>query len=358
MTPLLLLRVHTDQRLGLGHVARAMAIQAAWKALGGTAVLAVSGDARAARIGAGRHPWTDAALPMESVYLGEDLHAPVPESLKTRGQVALLDLWDADASMVAALRPLRVAILEDDGDAHEVADLLFQPYLEGVSWPAGPAKVVNGHKVKPLETRRGTCRVLRGAPYIVVSPQARQMRPRREPLQPLSVHRLLATFGGTDGPGLAQRAHQVLRTLVLQDRWRGTCTLVAPQGVKGATFPGLTVLDAVPDLVRRIQDHDAVWCAGGLTLAEAACLGVPAAAWGQNRRQHLMISDLALANGCLNLGLGPEEDLAHTSDALERWLGPEGQDGRQELTRDGMTLVDGGGAARIAQELWTLARGY
>jgi hypothetical protein len=85
------------------------------------------------------------------------------------------------------------------------------------------------------------------------------------------------------------------------------------------------------------------------------CLGIPAATWGQNDRQHLILGDLAQFNGCLNLGVGPESDLGLTELALQQWLGPEGQDGRQEQVRDGMALVDGMGAARIAQELWRLA---
>jgi hypothetical protein len=79
------------------------------------------------------------------------------------------------------------------------------------------------------------------------------------------------------------------------------------------------------------------------------------AVWAQNERQHLMMGDIALANGCYNLGIGPEADLDATADALEHWLGPEGQETRQEQTRDGMLLVDGTGAGRVAQELWALA---
>ena len=69
-----------------------------------------------------------------------------------------------------------------------------------------------------------------------------------------------------------------------------------------------------------------------------------------------MIGDIALANGCYNLGVGPEADMRATEDSLEQWLGPEGQETRQEQTRDGMLLVDGMGAARVAQELWALAQ--
>ena len=64
---------------------------------------------------------------------------------------------------------------------------------------------------------------------------------------------------------------------------------------------------------------------------------------------------VALANGCFDLGMGPGADLAIVRAALAQWLGPEGQDNRQEQVRDGMVLVDGLAASRIAQELWQLA---
>ncbi|MFZ1615165.1 MAG: hypothetical protein WAT51_13380, partial [Holophaga sp.] len=356
MSPLLILRVHTDLRLGLGHVARALAIHEAWSALGGQTCMAVSGDSRARRVGGGRHPFLDQPLPCEAVDLGENLEAAIPESLRAKASVVLVDQWDTRSAQIQALRPLAIAVMEDDGDAHEAADLLFQPYLEGVHWPAGPLKTINGKKIRPCETSHGSCRVLRGLDYVVVSPVATLQRPRREPQQPLSVRKLLLTFGGTDGPGLAQRAYEVLGDLAANGHWRGISTLVAPQGVKGPAVPGCTVVPQLPELTRRIPDYDAIWCAMGLTLAEALCMGIPAAAWGQNERQARMIGDVAQSNGCFSLGEGSEVDLQATGEALAQWLGPVGQEARQEQVRDGMALVDGMGAARVAQELWALAK--
>lgn len=355
MSPLLILRVHADLRLGLGHVARAMAIQEAWRALGGQACIAVSGDGRARRVGGGSHPFLDQPLPCEAVDLGENLNAPLPAELQARGAVVLVDQWDTTAASLQALRPLKVAVMEDDTDAHEVADLLFQPYLEGVKWPDHPVKVVDGRKVRPFETRHAGCRVVRGSAFIVVDKTALDLRPRRMPIQPLAVHRLLVTFGGSDGPNLAQRAFDLLGRLAAEDHWRGHCTLLAPNGIEGKLFPGCTVLQSLPNLTRRIQDFDALWCAAGVTLAEALCLGIPVSVWGQNERQHAILADLAMANGCFDLGVGTEADPAITAEALTGWLGPEGQDSRQEQARDGMALVDGLGASRVAQELWKLA---
>ncbi len=354
MPPLLILRIHADLRLGLGHVARALALQEAWHAQGGRCAIAISGDDRARRVGGGTHPFLGEPLSCEARYLGEDLHAPLPADLKSRAAVVLVDQWDTTAASLEALRPLKVAVMEDDTDAHEVADLLFQPFLEGVAWPDHPVRVVDGRKVRPFETRHGACRVLRGSPFIVVARAALDLRPKRMPLQPLAIHKLLVTFGGSDGPNLAQRAFDLLAGLAAEDRWRGTCTLLAPNGIQGTPFPGCTVVRDLPGLTRRLPEFDALWCAAGVTLSEALCLGIPAVAWGQNDRQHAILGDLAQANGCFNLGLGTEVDPAVAAEALAGWLGPEGQDGRQEQVRDGMALVDGLGASRVAQELWRL----
>lgn len=355
MSPLLILRVHADLRLGLGHVARALALQEAWRAQGGQTCIAVSGDDRARRVGGGTHPFLDQPLPCETQYLGEDLHAPLPEDLKARAAVVLVDQWDTSPGFLQSLRPLKVAVMEDDTDAHESADLLFQPFLEGVRWPDHPVKVVDGRKVRPFETASGPCRVLRGSHFIVVDKAALDLRPKRMPLQPLAVHRLLVTFGGSDGPNLAQKAFDALARLAAEDRWRGACTILAPNGIQGEPFPGCTVLRGLPGLTRRLSEYDAIWCSAGVTLAESLCLGIPTAVWAQNERQHVILSDLALANGCFDLGVGPEADLGIVREALAQWLGPEGQDNRQEQVRDGMALVDGLAAGRVVQELWRLA---
>ena len=118
----------------------------------------------------------------------------------------------------------------------------------------------------------------------------------------------------------------------------------------------ITVLPGMQNLTGRLPEFEAVWCAGGITLAECLCLGIPVAAWGQNERQHRVITDIALESACINLGLGPEADMAIVQEALAHWLGPLGQESRQEQSGNGMALVDGSGASRVIQELWELAK--
>ena len=327
--------------------------------MGGIATIAISGDERARQIASGENLFSESQLPCPAVYLGEPIDAPLSEEIKSRGTLALVDLWDASHDQVRALRPLKTALMEDDGDVYESADLLFQPYLDGIKWNSNPIRTENGLKLRPYEEQRNGCRVLKGSAYIVLSALIGQLRPRREPIQPLNVKRLLVTFGGTDGPGLSQRAYEVMTKVIGENGWNGHCTLLAPSGINrinSAYSTRITVLSGLQNLTKRLHEFDAVWCSGGVTLAECLCLGIPVAAWGQNERQHRVITDIALESACINLGLGPEADLDIVQEALVHWLGPLGQESRQEQSSNGMALVDGSGASRVVQELWELAK--
>jgi spore coat polysaccharide biosynthesis predicted glycosyltransferase SpsG len=356
MQPHLIFRVHSDFRLGLCHVSRALATASIWKTMGGIATIAISGDRRAKLIAAGKDPFSESLLTCSAIYLGESINEPLPDHLKSEDTVALLDLRDATQDQVKALRPLKVAIMEDDGDAHECADLLFQPYLEGIRWNNSPGRNKKGDKPRPHEEQRNGCRVLKGSAYIVLSALTPQLQTLRKQIQPLSAKKLLVTFGGTDGADLAPRAFDVIKKINEKNGWNGHCTLLAPGGLDVADTPGISVLPAIHNLTLRLPDFDAIWCACGITQAECLYLGIPVAAWSQNDRQNRIIADIALEGACINMGFGPEADLAIVQEALANWLGPLGQESRQEQSINGMTLVDGSGASRVAQELWDLAK--
>ncbi|MCL1893970.1 MAG: hypothetical protein FWG02_07035 [Holophagaceae bacterium] len=356
--PHLIFRVHADTRLGFGHVSRAVALAPLWTALGGNATIAISGDDRAEGIVFGSSPFSGDPLPCPAIYIGNSIDSPLPEDIKSGGTIALLDLWSATQSQVEALRPLKVALMEDDGDAQECADLLFQPYLDGLKWGKSPIRTENGIKLRPFEEQRGKCRVLKGSEYIVLSAKATHLRPRRDSTQPLNIKKLLVTFGGTDGPGLASLAFKVLNNALNNDDWGGNCTLLSPRDMSDIDIngnPRISVLAGINNLTAHLQEYDAIWCAGGITLAECLYFGIPVAAWAQNDRQQGMISDIAMEGACINLGIGVEADLSVVQSALSDWLGPLGQETRQEQSANGMTLIDGSGANRVIQELWTLA---
>ncbi len=352
MTRRLILRIHIDPILGLGHLTRAMAIHEEWRDLGGIVTMAISGDDRARQVGRGINILQTGELPANIVDLGEDHLAPLGEKLE--GDIVLFDQWTSSKEQIKEAFPRKIALMEDDGEAYEEADLLFQPYLEGIVWPDHPIRVKDGIKLKPHEDIRGKCHVLCGASYIVASPIVRTLRSKRQPEQPLNAQKILVTFGGSDAAGLAQKAFDILKNLHQEGRWRGSSTILAPQGIRGDLFSGCTVHTSVTQLCEKIPHYDVLWCSGGVTLIDSLCLGTPVIAWGQNERQVQGLTELGQHGACFGLGEGPSADSRTVEDAIEHWLGPEGQESRQEQVAAGMGLIDGLGAMRVAKELWKL----
>jgi spore coat polysaccharide biosynthesis predicted glycosyltransferase SpsG len=320
------------------------------------ATIAISGDERARAIASGKDPFSESHLPCSAIYLGKSIDSPLSGYLKHEKAVVLVDLWNITADQVKELRPLKVALMEDDGDAHESADILFQPYLEGVKWNRNPIRTENGKKLRPYEEQRDGCRVLKGSAYIVISAMATQLRTGRKPSQPMSVKKLLVAFGGTDGHRLAPRAYDIMTKVIDENGWDGSCTLLSPGGVNYLESPRITVLSGIKNLTVQLPEFDAIWCTGGVTLAECLCLGIPIIAWGRNERHHKIINNIAQEGACVNLGLGLEADPAAVQETLANWLGPLEQESRQEQSSIGMALVDGSGASRVVQELWELAK--
>jgi len=358
MQPHLIFRVHNDRRSGLGHIARAITLAESWLAMGGIATITISGDERARYIASGKSPFSESNLPCSAIYLGKSMDSPLPEYFKFEKAVVFVDLLNITAEQIEDMRPLKIAIMEDESDAHKRADILFQPYLEGVKWNRNPIRTENGKKLRPYEEQRDACRVLKGSTYLILSSAVTQLHAQRNPIQPPDVKNLLVAFGGADSQRLAPKAYDVVAKVIEENHWDGRCTLLSPGGVNYLEFPGITVLSSIQNLSTRLPEFDAIWCTGGVTLAECLCLGIPVIAWGRNERHHKIINNIAQVGACVNLGLGLEADLTVVQETLANWLSPQEQESRQEQATIGMALVDGSGTSRVSQELWELANSY
>ncbi|MDR0498537.1 MAG: hypothetical protein LBH03_02230 [Holophagales bacterium] len=356
MQPHLIFRVHTDRRSGLGHISKALTLADHWHNMGGITTIAISGDDRARQIASGKDPFSESHLPCSAIYLGKTIDSPLPEYLKYENAVVLVDLWDITEDQIRDMRPLKIAIMEDDSNAHENADILFQPYLDGIKWNRNPIRIENGKKMRPYEEQRKNCRVLKGASYIVLSEMTAQLRMHRKQNLPLNVKKLLVTFGGTDGSRLAPRAYEIMTKVIDENGWDGSCTLLSPGGVNYLESPRITILSEIQNLTAHLPEFDAIWCTGGTTLADCLCLGIPVIAWGRDKRRHKIIDCIAREGACIDLGLGLETDMVAVQEALAHWLGPVEQESRHEQSAIGMALVDGSGASRVTDELWELAK--
>lgn len=232
----------------------------------------------------------------------------------------VLDTYDrAGWQRVAALGDRRLVAFEDALLDPAAADLVIAP--EAASDP--DSRVLGGLRFACL--RR---------PFWDVGPRQIQDSPRR----------VLITTGGGDLGGLGRRLAERLRKRLPAIELE----LVWGPGFGGDPPSGVTVLDRPPSLLEPLLRADAVVCAGGQTMLEAAATGAPALVIEGAPNQRAQIAGLAAREAIVPVG---EEE---APAALERLL--ESASLRRQLSTRAQEAIDGRGALRIAAELEALAR--
>jgi spore coat polysaccharide biosynthesis predicted glycosyltransferase SpsG len=245
---------------------------------------------------------------------------PDDAALKPAPDLLVLDTYDrADWQRLASLKHGRLAAFEDAlPEDPSAADVTIAPV--GASGADG--RVLAGLRFACL--RR---------PFWDVEP--RQIRD--------SAERVLVTTGGGDLGGLAARiaTHLGERLAVVE------IELVWGPGFGGEPPEGVKVLERPASLLEPLLRADAVVCAAGQTMLEAAAAGAPALVLEGAPNQRSQIAALAERGAVLPIR---EEKV---SDALEELL--ESASLRRDLSRRSQEAVDGRGALRIAAELEALA---
>jgi len=249
-------------------------------------------------------PWQPGAQPAE----------PAPDLL-------LLDTYDrAEWQRITALAHRRLVAFEDALPDPTAADVVIAP--ENGSEPSG--QVLAGLSFACL--RR---------PFWDIGPRQVQDTPQR----------VLITTGGGDLGGLGRRIAERLRESFPSTELE----LVWGPGFGGEPPAAVTVLDRPASLLEPLLRADAVVCAGGQTMLEAAATGAPALVLEGAPNQRAQIASLAARDAIMPVG---EEEVPA---ALERLLGSASL--RRQLSGRAQEAVDGRGALRIATELEALARG-
>lgn len=289
---------------GLGHLARCTALACALSAKGfELQTLGLGGEATVEIDGVRWGPWQSDA----------PVSDPAPDLL-------VLDTYDrAVWQRVAALPHGHLVAFEDALPDPEAADVVIAP--EEDSEPGG--RVLAGFSFACL--RR---------PFWDV--EARQVRETPQ--------RILITTGGGDLGGLGHRLAERLRERLPAIK----IELVWGPGFGGEPPEGITVLDRPPSLLEPLLHADAVICAGGQTMLEAAATGAPALVIEGAPNQRAQITSLAAQEAIVPV------DEEEVPAALERLLGSVSL--RRQLSTRAQQAIDGRGALRIAAELETLAR--
>jgi spore coat polysaccharide biosynthesis predicted glycosyltransferase SpsG len=271
----------------------------------------------------------------------------------TVGDVAVVDWLNSPPQSVLALRAsgARVVLLDDYGDARLRAQLVINSLLA------------------PLESHReqvGNAKILSGAEYVQLPPQAIRLRgvatamsnametELRVPADPpRQAEGILISFGGLARPEL------IRTTLVAihQCGFRGQI-IVMPAPESTPQLPGVKV-DYIPagsDFHSILAAVDMVVCGGGLTLYEAAFLGIPAVVVSQvsvrsgfEYHQRDTAQKLEQAGCCLYAGSSDNLNANRLTALINSML--EDTRLRTRMSRNGMQLLDGLGLDRTVTEI-------
>jgi len=254
--------------------------------------------------------------------------------------LAVVDMLDTDAAEMAALAArLPVVTLDDRGDGRRHASAIVNILIT----EPDPGSLPPGLLLRE------------GGAYAVLAPEiSAAHRAWREPAD-VPGTRLFVTLGGADAAGLTVK---VARALGASRHAR-----MVEFGV-GPAFPHRAELERaleqapwesrvharLPSLLERFLACDAAVVAGGLTMWEVCCLGVPAVAVCQPIDHQLELAErLAAAGAMATVGFGPEASDERIVEAVDRLLEDDAL--RRRLSAQGPRLVDGMGARRVADLL-------
>jgi UDP-2,4-diacetamido-2,4,6-trideoxy-beta-L-altropyranose hydrolase len=329
------IRVDGNARIGSGHVTRCLAVARQLRARGSEPLFfSVREDERITRAGFG-------CAALGGVY--DDLSAedPLP-ALRARGVTTLLvDSYFADAAYFERLAGVRRAAMFDMGD------------------PALPCELLVDYNVNWEDfhfTRTG--RLLPGPSYAPLRGEFCGLPDSRTFGRVRSV---LLTAGGADPAASTGRILEALR--------RGPALAgveihvviggLNPQGIHlreaAARQEGVAVYEDVSNMAELMMSADIAVSAGGTTLYEICACGLPCVTYSAAGNQDVMVGEMQRRGAMLSAGI-LRTDEARCLQAIVRLVREMRGDAalREALSHRARSLVDGRGAARIAQALMEL----
>jgi UDP-2,4-diacetamido-2,4,6-trideoxy-beta-L-altropyranose hydrolase len=339
----IVIRADADQAIGIGHVGRTIALAEAWRRGGGdvryvaTAPLA---DQAAAWIRSAGF-----ALDVLDVARYSDEDAGRTAGIADAASV-VLDVYGTPAAYRASLRArgCRLAVIDDLGGAG--------PWLADV--------IVNqnyGAAASLYPDHEAHASLLLGPRYALLRPEFARWRGRRRDWSGRAT-RVVVSFGGADPKDTGSRALAAL-TALSGSGWRailaaGAANPRAEALKRRALASGrrIHVVRRPSSMARLLAWADVALLAGGSTVWEAFCVGVPTIGIAIADNQVPAAEALA-RDGCWHyLGRSEQVTEAAITKAVSWLLGDA--DARRGLSEAGRALVDGEGAERVADALQRL----
>jgi UDP-2,4-diacetamido-2,4,6-trideoxy-beta-L-altropyranose hydrolase len=302
------IRTTSGRAIGFGHLRRCLTLAEELRARGHQPALWLTGDPS-----------------------GLELAAPIPAQL-TDGEVDLsgvdwlvVDDYAVGEEALARLHGrVRLAVVDDLADRRLDADVILNGNAN-----AGELR----YRVPPA------CRLLLGPRYTLLRAAFRGHA--RAPAGDL--RRVLVMMGGSDARGLTARAARACLEALPQV---AVDAVIGPLAEAGPMPAGVNVLRAPSDLPSLMAAADLAVSAGGQTNYELAAMGLPALSLcvADNQRGNLD----ALSRVPTLRALFDDDDRA-LREALAELA--RDRDLRQKMSDAGRSLVDGLGAARVAEAL-------
>ena len=342
--PILILRADGGPGIGGGHVMRCLALAQAWGEAGGraafcAATLAPSLQQRLVDEGFGCIT-VDAKAGSST-----DAEATIATAGSLGAGVIVIDGYQFPVEFHQRLRDagLKTAAIDDNGEiGSNVDDLVINQ---------------NRHASPALYAQRaGHTRLLLGTEYALLRREFRNWQgpPRTFPA---SARQLLVTLGAADPSNVTADVIACIGTVPAADMEivvvvGGSNPHADAIAARAAQLPNCRLLrDPGGEMARLMAAADLAICAGGSTMWEMACMGVPfiPIVIADNQRQ----AAAAMARDgypAIERGAVPRE-LPAAVAALAADAGR-----REALSRRGRQLVDGRGAERVCAALRELAR--
>ena len=327
---LALIRCDGGGRFGYGHVKRMVALARALRDQQGIgAIFALNGSEDAAA--PIRRAGFDVTMLEHEFYFPNLVRANNPDLLILDGREG-----PGRAELQDLKRSAGVTAVIDDGHERRLAaDYAYYPPVPG-------ALALGWHGSQTLPRIGWEWAVLGLNPNLV-----RKRAPGSRPT-------ILVAMGGSDPHGLTLRMGKALSVLDTAYRIR----FVVGTGVKdpGAVARGLVALkknyetvEGADDLSVEYANADVAVCAFGVTAYELAACGIPALYLSLTEDHVLSASAFSDAGMGLNLGLADKVSDADIARFLQWLLNKPAV--RREMRKQGMALLDGQGASRIAADL-------
>jgi len=319
MSSRVLFRVDADPAIGSGHLMRCLALAAQLRARGCAVafVSRIEPEPLREKVRAADFELLDAPARLEGL--------PLP------AQWVVLDGYKFGLAEQRAVKALDVRLMVIDDMAMQdeyCADLVLNQNVgEGrVAYP-GAARALLGPGYAMLR------------PEFAAAPRGAQARG--------SAKRILLTLGGGAPPQVAQVLFTALGELGLPLHVRALG--VAPEMPAVSIGSELECLPYVDDMPAQMAWADLALCAGGSTCWELACMGVPALITVLSRDQKMVVEQMTAADCAVSLGWHEDLTPASVVRALKRLLA--GDSALLSMRQNGPRLVDGLGAARVAEAL-------